>query len=369
MKRRSWLAGVAALAGLGGCADAPPLRLGLLAGLSGRGACNSEDGRNGAMLAVEQCNAAGGVAGRPLELLVRDAGGDAASTLAALRELLALSVRGVIGPYTTAPTLAVLSQAQPDDLLLLSPSATAPVLVGQDDALLMLGPAAARCASACAALLWQRGQRRLALAFANEGGVTGYAAGWSAAFASAFEARGGVLVHTQPFAADARTAYAGIVHRLLEPAPDGLVLACSSVDAVRLMQHVRRRTNGLAVALSESAGGENLLALGGRLLDGVVVGQLHNRFDRSLAYLRFVEAFQRRFGRGPGAYALYSHDAVTVLLQSHVRRQGGESWKQAVLARGPYAGLQQPLLFDRFGDNLRAPHFVVVRDGQFAPLT
>lgn len=57
---------------LAGCSDPQPIRIGLIAGLSDRGSDFGESVRNGVILAVEEQNAAGGINGRPIELIVRD---------------------------------------------------------------------------------------------------------------------------------------------------------------------------------------------------------------------------------------------------------------------------------------------------------
>lgn len=54
------------------CTDPTPLKIGFIAGLTGRFADLGTSGRNGAMLAVELQNAQGGIRGRPVTLLIRD---------------------------------------------------------------------------------------------------------------------------------------------------------------------------------------------------------------------------------------------------------------------------------------------------------
>jgi branched-chain amino acid transport system substrate-binding protein len=64
--------GVMLVAFLIGCAPPEPIRIGFVGGTSGRVADLGIAGRNGAQLAVELRNQAGGVAGRAVELLIRD---------------------------------------------------------------------------------------------------------------------------------------------------------------------------------------------------------------------------------------------------------------------------------------------------------
>ena len=59
-------------------------------------------GRNGVQLAVELRNAAGGIGGQPVELLVRDDGNDEEHARGMFREMVRAGAGVVIGPMTSA---------------------------------------------------------------------------------------------------------------------------------------------------------------------------------------------------------------------------------------------------------------------------
>ena len=352
---------------LAGCEADAPLRIGFLAGLSGRGAVSNEDGRNGAILAVEQHNAREKAA-RPLELLVQDNGNDATAARAAMAALLTAHADAIVGPFASSVAVVVLPQAQQAGVVMISPNATASVLAGKDDQLLMLNPSTREVSRAYAELLWKRGQRRIAVAAATDAANAVYAVAWRDEFGDAFRALGGQIVARVDFDSNPATAYGDVVQRMLAGRPDGLVFVCGTLDAVRLAQQARKQAPELPMAAADAAAGESLATLGGRAVEGVLVGQLHDRASTSARYQAFMLAYQARFSRAPGYHAMVAYDAVTVLAQAAQRRQRGESMKQAVLRHGPYDGLQQPIAFDASGDAQRAVHFTVVHDGRFEAL-
>ena len=63
--------------------------------------------------------------------------------------------------------------------------------------------------------------------------------------------------------------------------------------------------------------------------------------------------------------AVAAYDSATVLFTALAKRKAGETAKQAVLASGPYAGLQQSIAFDATGDTKRRMFFSEVREGRF----
>ena len=72
--RLAWLFGLLGIAVLLGCNPPEPIRLGFVGGASGRVADLGIAGRDAVLLAVEQRNREGGVAGRQIQLLIRDDG-------------------------------------------------------------------------------------------------------------------------------------------------------------------------------------------------------------------------------------------------------------------------------------------------------
>lgn len=86
MKPHLLLAGLLALL-LTACGKSEPIRIGFIGGLSDRTNDTGEAARNALMLAIEQRNAAGGIDGRPLEMLVADDGQEASLARKAMSAL------------------------------------------------------------------------------------------------------------------------------------------------------------------------------------------------------------------------------------------------------------------------------------------
>lgn len=95
---------------------------------------------------------------------------------------------------------------------------------------------------------------------------------------------------------------------------------------------------------------------------------LHNYYDgdsKAEGMVRLRQAYRERFQREPGFAGAAAHDATHVLLEALSRRSGGQSLHEALLTRGPFAGSDAAISFDRNGDSRRVPRITVVRDGRF----
>ena len=108
-----------------GSSSGDTVAIGAVFPLSGQVAFYGTESRDGALLAIEQTNAAGGLLGKKLTLLAEDDEGDGAKSVNAFTKLTTRDkVSFVIGSSTSGATMAMTSLAQQNKIILISPSAT-----------------------------------------------------------------------------------------------------------------------------------------------------------------------------------------------------------------------------------------------------
>ena len=108
--RRGLIGGAALLAGTSAtdAAELEPIRIGWMQALTGPSSAAGIGFHNGSVLAAEALNAAGGVDGRKIELIVRDTQGDPTKAVNAAQEMISrLHVHAIAGPGNSGETLAV----------------------------------------------------------------------------------------------------------------------------------------------------------------------------------------------------------------------------------------------------------------------
>lgn len=348
---------------LTGCGKPEPLRVGMLAGLSGSVADLGESGRAGAQLAVEHINQAGGVKGRLLELRARDDAQDPATARLAVAALAGEGVVAIVGPMTSSVAQAVLPAVTEAGLILISPTASASSLGRQDDALLMLQSTTQFNARQAVDYHARRSLRRVAAIYDTRNRV--YTQDWITAYREASVARGVRLVQAVPFTSGQEDSYLQAVRQLRSGEIDGLMFVANAVDTVRLL--LLARQNGLRQpALGDTwSATEQLLELGGQAVEGMSSIQLFNRELDTPRYQSFLRAYRARFSTEPGFASVAAYDAVQALAQALRRQAGGETLKQALLKAGPYEGLQERWNFDAYGDVQRQTFVTIVRAGRF----
>lgn len=309
--------------------------------------------RYGAQLAAEEINAAGGVNGRPIELVEREDYADADSAVVVATDFYNSDVVAVIGHGFSGPTLAAapVYNGGDDPLLEIAPAASAPAI---SDA----GPYTFRvCPSDLAhgAALARWAQGRLGL---SRGAVLYLNSDYGRGVRNAFEVEYGTLMGTvtgaYPYLGDAPDVapYVDLLAR--ENRAQFLVIAGYDPDARTILTEMRRKKLDIP-----AMGGDGLeqIALAGPVAEGVYVTASYAPGTDTPANRRFVEAYRKRFpdagdpnGSGAGAY-----DAVYMLRDAMLRagtdRQAlREAFAGIGTASPAYEGAMGTIAFDENGD-------------------
>jgi ABC-type branched-subunit amino acid transport system substrate-binding protein len=183
---------------------------------------------SGAQLAVDQINAAGGVLGKQLELVVRDTatspdvGRDAASKLVELYK-----VSAIMGALSSGVTIAASSVTIPAEVVLISPSSTAPSIPALDDNdyvfRTVVSDEVQGVVMARLALLLNN--KTVSVIYVNND----YGKGLADTFKNTFEALGGQVLVMVAYEEN-KPSYRGEVDRLISGNPDAIFMVSYPVD-------------------------------------------------------------------------------------------------------------------------------------------
>lgn len=293
-----------------GRADGPSVRIGALVPLTRPGWVGAgEHLLAGLELAVGAVNDEGGIAGRPLELLVRDTAADPERAAAAVDELADLGVAALAGEYHSVVARSVATRADALGLPYLCSSAVLDTLTERPtDWVARLSPPQSRGWRTYADFLLGRGHRRVAVA--TQPSV--YWAAGTRILRDHLTARGGSVVEVDL----SGTSPADVCERLADGDATVLLLLTGHPDpAVPIVTSVRRDPRLTNVLIGAPAGPpelaewENLLGD-----DGAAVPFLRYLPERLTPLGTRVEsALRQRLGGAPSFVAFEGYDTVAVL--------------------------------------------------------
>ncbi|WP_405561817.1 ABC transporter substrate-binding protein [Streptomyces sp. NBC_01180] len=316
-----------------GPTDAPAIRIGVLVPLTRPGW--AEAGRHllaGLQLGVREVNDAGGIAGTPLELVVRDTAADPQKAAAAVDELARLGVAAVAGEYHSVVARAAAARADALCLPFLCSSAVLDTLTDQPtEWVARIAPAQSHGWQIYADFLLGAGHSRIAVAAQP----SVYWASGTRILRDYLAPRGGTVTELDMGA----LTPAAVCDALVDQRATALLLLVGHPEpAVSIVKSVRRDQRLAGVMIGAPAGqpefNEWATALGD---EGASIPFLRYLPERTGPLgARVGTALREQLGEAPSFVAFEGYDTITVLadvLRSHGadRALTAESWPRVAV--------------------------------------
>ena len=350
------------------CTGNKPIRVGFVAQLTGAQAELGVQERNGVQLAVAEINSAGGVDGRPIELIVQDDLGTHEGARAADRELMKREVVAIIGHATSAQTVAGLTVTNPAHVVMLSPSASTSELSGRDDYFFRIAETVVTRAHKFVRHIFQgRKIDRVAVIYDTDNAA--YTKAYLESFVDDFQSLGGQVVAETAFSSKAQPDFARLLAQVRASNPAGLLIIAADIDTALLAQQTRLMDWPVALFTTSWAQTETLINNGGRAVEGLEVEVTGALASQSPDYLDFKKHYQSKFGRVPSFGATLGYEAAKVLAVA-LQKTGGKArgLAQALIGIKNFKGLNETFSFNKFGDVDRGAQLGVVRDGKYVAI-
>ena len=346
------------------CRDEPPLKIGFVGGLTGRIADLGVAGRDGVILAVEEKNLSGGIAGRKVELVVRDDRQDAASAEQAIHELNNQDVVAIIGPMTSAMAVVIQPLINANQLVTVSPTAKTDLLSGQDDFFLRVTTPLSRNAEQIAVhAVKVMNLKKIAVAY--DVSNRAFTETWLHYFKTALLENGGQITVEEEFTSQPDVHFLPLAERMLATDPEGVLLLSNAIDTALLAQQIRKLESRVALFSSEWASTTDLLSFGGRAVNGMTSFHSFNANSQEPRYLAFKEKFTKRFGSAPSFATTLAYDAASFLFAGLEENPSRTGLKETLLTLGSFPGLQSEMTVNQYGDVERKLFLTVIENGQF----
>lgn len=309
-----------------------------------------------AEMAVDSINAAGGIRGQQLELIVRDDETSPQKAITIAGELVAdPRVIAVVGHLNSAATLAAAQvyNEGANPLPNVSPAASSPAITGAGPWTYRVCPSDLRHGPALAAWAHDRlGDRRATVLYANDD----YGRGLRASFIAAFRAEGGANLSADPYLPslldEDSTVAMPYLERAIRDRTDVLVIAGQTADGEKVLRAARA-----AGFRGDVMGADGLTGLRdvGPVADGVFVSSAWLPDGTAAATRAFVNAYGARFGTVPDQFAAMTYDAVRLLARAIQEvgpdRRAVRDYLDGVGSTEPaFPGVTGDIAFDENGD-------------------
>lgn len=348
--------------GLASCDSGDTVKFAVLGPMSGDYSVYGESVANGAELAANEINEAGGVLGKELEVINYDNQGDPDQAVNNYNKAVSQDqVDAVIGGTFSGLTNAIKSFAVDDGVPMLSPTATA-VDVTEN---------AANVFRACyldsyqgavmASFAMEDLNSEKAMVLYNSG--DDYSVGLKDAFVAAYEAAG-KTADTKSFSSDT-VDFSTYIDDIAEIGYDA-VFVPSYTDKVGPIL-TQASTKGLDIPFLGGDGWDSIEADYGDVAEGMYFGNHYTKSDESEVVQNFVTSYTEEFGEAPTALAALAYDAVKVMAAA-MEDAGSVDYDEVVAALAAITyedGVTGSIAFDETGNALnKSISIITVEDGE-----
>jgi len=348
-----------------GCTSKNPILVGFTAQLTGKHSEMSINLRNGVRLAVEEINAAGGIDGRMIELLVEDDLGTPEGARAAENSLIDSGVVAVFGHLTSNQTVAGLEISQGRGVLLFSATAATSDLSGKDDLFFRTVATTDAMGAGFGHYIHQRrGLSSIAIIYDQENDT--FSVPMKDAFIETFTNVGGNVGAQVAFPGGGELDYSPFVDELMALNPDGIFIIANPLDTALIAQTTRIKGFENPLFCTPWCQANTMLQNGGSAIEGVELIIANDINATNPALDAFKINYEERFALDPIFIAMQAYESMQILAQA-LEKTGGEpdGLPEALIEMESFQGLSGEIQFDTNGDAVRSFVIQGVIDGEF----
>lgn len=346
--------------------DRSTITIGYYGDLSGPTFNFGQSARNGALMAAEEINLAGGINGRRIDIVIEDDQGSPETAAAKAGKLIDTDkVIAIIAGGKSDNSRAAAPKAQVSKVPLISPSATDPAVTKIGDYIfracfidVFQGEVMAKFAANTLKA------KKAAILFDFN---SGYSRGLTDFFELGFTRLGGQVVTKQLYTQSDRD-YRGQLNSIRLTNPDVIYIPGYYGDIALIAKQARQL--GITQPLLGGDGWDapELWGLGGDALNGSYISNHYSIEDPSPAIQKFVKEYKSRYGNlAPDAHAALGYDAMRVLADA-IQRAGttdGPKLREALAQTKNFSGVTGVISIDADRNAVKPAVVLKLQDGRY----
>ena len=339
------------------------VRIGVFMSLTGDTANFGISSTNGIKMAADEVNAAGGINGKQVELLVQDDRSDASEAATIVTKFVTQDqVHAILGEVASSRSIAAAPIAQNAHVPMLTPSSTNPEVTKKGDYIFrscFIDPVQGAAIAQFGAKTL--GAKRGALMVDRK---NDYSTGLEKVISDVFTRLGGQIVVTQSYQAGDQDFNAQITS-IKGANPDVIFVPGYYGDVALFAKQARDK--GITVPLLGGDGWDSpsLYQIGGAALDGCYFSNHYSPDDADPIVQKFVTDYKTRYGSIPDALAATAYDAARIMFDAIKRASSleGPAIRDALAATKDFPGVTGKVTFNENRDAVKPIVMIKIEPG------
>src|SRR6188474_99824 len=339
------------------------VRVGVFMSLTGSTANFGISSVNGIKMAADEINAAGGINGKQVELLVQDDRSDASEAATIVTKFVTQDmVHAVIGEVASSRSIAAAPIAQNAKIPMLTPSSTNPEVTKKGDFIFrscFIDPYQGAAIAQFAAKSLGAKSAAIMVDRKND-----YSTGLEKVINETFTGMGGKIVAVQSYQEGDQDFNAQLTS--LKGLNPEVIFVPGYYNDVGLIAK-QARDKGITVPLVGGDGWDStqLYAIGGKALNGSYFTNHYSPYDTDPKVQKFVNDYKAKYGNLPDALAATAYDAARIMFDAIKRSKSlaGPDIREALAATNAFPGVTGTVTFNQQRDAVKPIVMIEIKDG------
>jgi len=339
------------------------VRIGVFMSTTGTTANFGISSVNGIKMAADEINAAGGINGKQVELLVQDDRSDASEAATIVTKFVTQDqVHAVIGEVASSRSIAAAPIAQNAKIPMLTPSSTNPEVTKKGDFIFrscFIDPYQGAAIAQFAAKTLGAKTAAIMVDRKND-----YSTGLEKVINETFAKFGGKIVATQSYQEGDQDFNAQLTS--LKGSNPEVIFVPGYYNDVGLIAK-QARDKGITVPLIGGDGwdSEQLYKIGGTALNGSYFTNHYSPYDTDPRVVKFVNDYKQRYNSTPDALAATAYDAANIMFDAIKRSKSlsGPDIRDALAATNAFPGVTGTVTFNQQRDAVKPIVMIEIKPG------
>ncbi len=357
-------------AGCGGNA-AQGVKIGMVYELTGNTASYGTSAANGAKLAFKEINAAGGVLGKQIQIVIADNKGEPSESTNAMAKVITQDkVAAVTGITVSSCGIAASAVAEGNKIPFMAAAAVNPKVTVDE----RTGKVKEWTFRAC---FIDSFQGKVGADFALKGlkarkaailtdSASDYSKGLTGIFKEAFTAGGGKVVAVEAYLQKDQD-YKPVLTKIKAQNPDLLYIPGYYEDVGKIVKQARELGITVPVLGADAWDSPVLVEMGGpQALNNTYFTNFYSTEDKNPVSNRFVEAYKKEYGQTPDSMAAMGYDAAYLLVDAIKRANSTDANKirEALAATKNFKSVSGDMNLNETHDAVRGVVIIEMKDGK-----
>jgi branched-chain amino acid transport system substrate-binding protein len=269
--------------------------------------------KDGAQLAIEKINAAGGIKGEKIVLVIEDSKSEYKDAVNAVSKLAAVDkVKFFIGPEASSAALAMTPVIEKERAILICPVSTHPDVPNAQKGVFRVVPSDSAQGVVGANLARKLGLKKVGVLYLN----SDYGKTLAEIFSAQAKNYGIEIPVTEKFN-QGDTDFRSQVTKVKAANIDGIYMTASSVEAANIAKQAHQLKLNVPMVTTDGALDPKTIELGGKDIEGLyATGSAFDPKSKEPSIKAFVDEYKTKYKEEPGIFAALAYDAMSVLAEA-----------------------------------------------------